>query len=180
MLDYSKLFASQVDLVALNLWGWFENALNWMAGFVIGFSLLVVSTILFPGVSTIIVGFFLEDVVIAVEAKHYPNKPPARAQPVSEVVASTAKFALAVVGLNLVCLPIYLILMFVPPLNLVLYYLLNGYLISREYFELVSSSCLELQLLPKFSRTFSIEFTNNFNLSERFAKLRSLRQKKKS
>ncbi|MEE2689632.1 MAG: EI24 domain-containing protein [Pseudomonadota bacterium] len=133
------LFASQVDLVALNLWGWLENALNWMAGFVIGFSLLVVSTILFPGVSTIIVGFFLEDVVIAVEAKHYPNKPPARAQPVSEVVASTAKFALAVVGLNLVCLPIYLILMFVPPLNLVLYYLLNGYLISREYFELVSS-----------------------------------------
>jgi len=137
------LFASQIDLAALNLWGWLENTLNWMAGFVVGFSLIVVSTILFPGVATIIVGFFLEDVAVAVEAKHYPNEPPARAQPVSEVVASTAKFALAVVGLNLVCLPLYLILMFVPPFNLVLYYLLNGYLISREYFELVSFRRIE-------------------------------------
>ena len=46
--------------------------------------------------------------------------------------------ALAVVGLNLLCLPLYLILMFVPPFNLVLYYLLNGYLYGREYFELVA------------------------------------------
>ena len=48
------------------------------------------------------------------------------------------RFALSVIGLNLLCLPLYLILMFVPPFNLVLYYLLNGYLVSREYFELVA------------------------------------------
>lgn len=132
------IFSSQVDLTTLDLWGWLEDLLNWIAGFVVGLSLLVVSAILFPGVATIIVGFFLEEVVAAVEAKHYPNEPKARAQPVGEVVASTAKFALAVVGLNLLCLPLYLILMFVPPFNLVLYYLLNGYLVSREYFELVA------------------------------------------
>jgi len=132
------IFSSQVDVASLDLWGWLEDLLNWVAGFVVGLSLLVVSAILFPGVATIIVGFFLEEVVTAVEAKHYPCEPQAREQPVGEVIASTSKFALAVVILNLLCLPLYLILMFVPPFNLVLYYLLNGYLYGREYFELVA------------------------------------------
>jgi len=132
------IFSTQVDLSSLSLWGWVESILDWIAGFVVGMSLIVVSAILFPGVATIIVGFFLEDVVAAVEKKHYPGEPPARPQPVSEVLASTVRFALSVIGLNLLCLPLYLILMFVPPFNLVLYYLLNGYLVSREYFELVA------------------------------------------
>jgi len=137
------IFSSTVDLSSLSLWGWLEDVLDWIAGFVVGLSLLIVSAVLFPGVSTIIVGFFLEDVVVAVEARYYPNELPARPQPVSEVVASTARFALMVIGLNLLCLPFYLILMFIPPLNLVLYYVLNGYLISREFFELVALRRME-------------------------------------
>ena len=39
---------------------------------------------------------------------------------------------------NLVALPFYIILIFIPPMNLLLFYLVNGYLISREYFELVA------------------------------------------
>ena len=137
------IFSSTVDLSSLSLWGWLEDILDWTAGFVVGLSLLIVSAVLFPGVSTIIVGFLLEDVVAAVEARYYPNEPPARPQPVSEVVASTTRFALMVIGLNLLCLPFYLILMFIPPLNLVLYYVLNGYLISREFFELVALRRME-------------------------------------
>ena len=137
------IFSSTIDLSSLSLWGWLEDILDWTAGFVVGLSLLIVSAVLFPGVSTIIVGFLLEDVVAAVEARYYPNEPPARPQPVSEVVASTTRFALMVIGLNLLCLPFYLILMFIPPLNLVLYYVLNGYLISREFFELVALRRME-------------------------------------
>ena len=137
------IFSSTVDLSSLSLWGWLEDILDWTAGFVVGLSLLIVSAVLFPGVSTIIVGFLLEDVVAAVEARYYPNEPPARPQPVSEVVASTTRFALMVIGLNLLCLPFYLILMLIPPLNLVLYYVLNGYLISREFFELVALRRME-------------------------------------
>lgn len=136
-------FSAYVDVSNLELWEWLEGLLDWIASFVVGMSLIVVSAILFPGVATVIVGFFLEDVVAAVEAKHYPDEPPARPQPVSEVMASTAKFALMVVGLNLLCLPLYLLLMFLPPFNLVLYYLLNGYLVSREYFELVAFRRME-------------------------------------
>lgn len=132
------LFATQVDMASLDLWGWLEELLSWLAGLAVLLTLLVVSALLFPGVATIIVGFFLEDVVSAVEARHYPDEPPARPQPTSEVVASTVRFALTVIGLNLLCLPVYLLLSLLPPLNLILYYLLNGYLVSREYFELVA------------------------------------------
>ena len=136
-------FSAYVDVTNLDLWDWAAELFDWIASFVVGMSLIIVSAILFPGVATVIVGFFLEDVVAAVAAKHYPNEPPARPPPVSAVLDSTGKFALMVVGLNLLCLPLYLLLMFLPPFNLVLYYLLNGYLVSREYFELVAFRRME-------------------------------------
>jgi len=122
------------------LLGW---AFDLIAGFLLGGTLLTVSLLLFPGVATIIVGFFLEEVVTAVEDRHYPTEPPARPQPTGEVFASTVKFAVLVIGLNILVLPLYLLLFFAPPFNLILYYLLNGYLISREYFELVAFRRME-------------------------------------
>ena len=40
------IFSSQVDLASLDLWGWFEDLLKWVAGVGVGLSLLVVSSIL--------------------------------------------------------------------------------------------------------------------------------------
>ncbi len=127
-----------------DIWGlgwlieWFGDFASWVGTIVFFSSILLASFLLFPAVITIIVGFFLEEVVQAVEARHYPNEAAPRPQPVSEVFAITLKFALLVAGLNLLFLPVYLILFLLPPLNLVLYYLLNGYLVSREYYELVA------------------------------------------
>ena len=39
---------------------------------------------------------------------------------------------------NLIALPFYLLLIFLPPFNLFVFYRLNGYLLGREYFELVA------------------------------------------
>ena len=48
------------------------------------------------------------------------------------------RFALVVVVINLVALPVYLVLLLFPPFNLFVFYAVNGYLLSREYFELVA------------------------------------------
>ncbi len=40
--------------------------------------------------------------------------------------------------LNILVLPIYLVAIFIPPIFACIFYGLNGYLLSREYFELVS------------------------------------------
>jgi CysZ protein len=114
------------------------EAFDWLAGFLFVGMLLLMTLMLFPAVVTIVVGFFLDQVADAVEARHYPSLPATRRISLSETVISTTRFALLTLVINLVALPFYIILLFAPPLNLVLFYMVNGYLISREYFELVA------------------------------------------
>jgi len=120
------------------LMGWFGDAFDWFAGIAFTGALLLVTFLMFPAVVTIVVGLFLDRVAEAVEARHYPDAGVARRQPLVEVLGTTTRFAAITILLNLLFLPVYLILSFLPPFNLVLYYLLNGYLVGREYFELAA------------------------------------------
>lgn len=95
---------------------------------------LVVAWLLYPAMTMLVLGFFLDRVIDAIERAHYPGQPPARRIGTGEAVASALRLALISLVLNLVVLPLYL----VPGLNLVLYYVLNGYLVGREYFELIA------------------------------------------
>jgi uncharacterized protein involved in cysteine biosynthesis len=99
---------------------------------------LFASFILFPAVMVMVMSFLLEDIAEAVEARHYPALPPARPQPVGEMLRSGLAFAAVTVAINLLALPFYLLLIFLPPLNLFLFYGVNGYLFGREYFEIVA------------------------------------------
>ncbi|MHA1599624.1 MAG: EI24 domain-containing protein [Alphaproteobacteria bacterium] len=118
--------------------GFWTGILEWLFGAAGIFAVLIASFILFPAIMVLAMSFLLEDVVAAVERRHYPNLPPARAQPIGEMVMGALAFAGITVALNLLFLPVYLLLLFVPPLNLFVFYLLNGYLLGREYFELVA------------------------------------------
>lgn len=135
---------------------WMQETLgqffDWLAGFLFVGMLLLLTLMLFPAVVTIIVGFFLDEVADAVEARHYPGLPTARDISVSETVFEAVKFALLVLALNLFALPFYALLFFVPPLNLVLFYLLNGYLVSREYFEMVAVRRVEPKAVRRLRR----------------------------
>jgi uncharacterized protein involved in cysteine biosynthesis len=117
----------------------FELApLEWITDLVGGLAVVILALILFPGVAGLALSFFLEDVAAAVEARHYPDLPAPRRQSALEVVAITSRFTGATVALNLLALPVYGILFFAPPLNLFVFYALNGYLLGREYYELVA------------------------------------------
>ena len=116
-------------------WGWLEaiiDVLGWVAG-------LIAAFVLFPGAALVIISFMLEPVARAVEAKHYPDLEPPRHQPVSEAVWIGLRFATIAVLLNLIFLPLY----FVPVLNVFVFGGLNGYLLGREYFELIAPRRLE-------------------------------------
>lgn len=102
-----------------------------------GVAVFVLALLFFPAVASMIIGFFLERVADAVEMRHYPGLPPNREQPVWEIIGSSARFAVVAIGLNVLALPLYLLLLFIPGSSLVLFYALNGYLLSREYFEAV-------------------------------------------
>ncbi len=117
---------------------WVEIA-EWLFGAAGVVGVLVASFFLFPGVMVLAMTFLLEDVAAAVERRHYPELPPARGQPLGEAIMAALAFAAVMLLLNLLALPFYLLLLFVPPLNLFVFYLLNGYLLGREYFELVAA-----------------------------------------
>src|SRR5215469_2011973 len=99
------------------------------------FAVLGLSWLLFPAVSTTILSFFLDGVLTRLDRQHYPQLPPALTVPLTAVIKSGLRLLGLTIGLNLLALPIYVL---IPALNLVLFYLLNGYLLSREYFDLVA------------------------------------------
>lgn len=117
---------------------WSGEYFDWIAGVAFVGAMLVATFMMFPAVVTIVVGLFLDKVADAVEARHYPDLGAPRPQPLSETLISTVKFAVIVILLNILMLPLYLALMLVPGGTLVLYYLLNGYLVGREFFELAA------------------------------------------
>ena len=99
---------------------------------------LFASFILFPAVMVMVMSFLLEEIAVTVEGRHYPSLPPARPQPIGEMLRSGLAFAAMAVAINLLALPFYLLLIFLPPFNLILFYGVNGYLFGREYFEIVA------------------------------------------
>lgn len=130
--------------LAVALWfavGWLAGLEGWldtMAELAAGVGAILLAWLLFPATVGLLVGLFLEDVAEAVEVRHYPDLPPARAQSIREAIATGMKFAAVAIAVNVAALPLYLILMFAPPFNLVLFYLVNGYLLGREFFETVA------------------------------------------
>ena len=100
--------------------------------------MIFASSFLMIPIAAVFIGFFLEEIADAVEAKHYPGLPEARDIAISEIIATSVKFFLIVIGVNLLALIPYLILLLLSgPLALILIYAVNGYLLGREYFELV-------------------------------------------
>ena len=111
--------------------GWLNTLVEILsgAGMVVGLILLA-----YP-VASLVIGIFLDDVAAKVETRDFPSDPPGRSLGIWPSLTTAVSFLGAVVGLNLLALPVYLL---VPGANIVLFLLVNGYLMGREYFELVA------------------------------------------
>lgn len=135
---------------------WIQDAANWLFSAAYIGALLVVSLFLFPSIMLIGMSFLLDPIAEAVERKHYPGLPPARHQPNGEAIRGALVFTLVTLIINIVALPFYIALLFIPPLNLVLFYLINGYLLGREYFELVAVRRLNIKGATRLRKHFRL------------------------
>jgi len=138
LLIASLTFVLLVAAVAVLLASLDPTGLAWLdTGIAIAGSAaaLVLAWLLFPVVIAATLGLFAEDVAEAVERRYYPDLPPAQSMGVGESVWATLRFTAVALLLNLLVLPLYLI----PGANLLIYLALNGYLLGREYFELVAA-----------------------------------------
>lgn len=128
-------------------WSW----ANWVLKAFGWFGAMVVAWFLLPTFITIISSMFLETVSRAVEAKHYPELPAPRNQSfVGEILPELIKFTLIILAVNLLAMPLYLLMAILLGLGFVVSWFVNGYLVGREYLEMVAMR----RMTPKEAKAF--------------------------
>ena len=116
--------------------GWLERFQwdDYLAGG-LGVSLvLVTGWFAFPLVVTAAAGLFLEPLADRIERMHYPELPAARNMSIREQTVASLRTLARTLGWNLLGFPFY----FIPFVNVVAYAVINGFLLSREYFQIVA------------------------------------------
>ncbi|MEM7178833.1 MAG: EI24 domain-containing protein [Pseudomonadota bacterium] len=103
-------------------------------GLAVGGIILASGFLMFP-VAAVFVGMFLDQIADAVETRHYAGAGETRRPGWVEGLLTGLGFAGVVLGANLLALIFYLVL---PPLAPFIFIALNGYLLGREYFQLVA------------------------------------------
>lgn len=110
---------------------WLNEVIEW-AGVILALGL---AWFAFPAAVIVFLGLFLDEVAGKVERRFYPDLPPATPPGAARSLLAGLRFAGLALLLNLAALPLYLL---IPGANLVLFLLLNGHLLGREYFEQVA------------------------------------------
>lgn len=112
--------------------------ITWIDNIASGASLIVMlflSMFLMVPVASVFTGFFLDQVAEAVEEKHYPHLPKATPIPFGEMLRDSIAFLGLIVVANLAALLVYALTTIAAPL---IFWSLNGFLLGREYFQLVA------------------------------------------
>lgn len=109
---------------------WVDNA-GAFAGVAASIALAFLLAFLIAPVSAVIAGLFLDDVAEVAEREHYPGQPVGEALPTLRSIVLSLKFFGVVILGNLLAFA----LLWVPIVNLAAFFVVNGYLLGREYFE---------------------------------------------
>jgi uncharacterized protein involved in cysteine biosynthesis len=113
----------------------FETAwLDWIARISAGLTTLLLTLALFGAIAATIAGLLTERIARAVERRYYPWLARPRRQGILESLRVSLSFLLATLLLNLMAMPLY----WIWGANLIIFLIINGYLLGREYFELVA------------------------------------------
>ncbi len=97
--------------------------------------MLLLSVFLMVPVASAFTSLFLEDVAAAVESRYYPHLPPVSRIPWGEALRDSVNFFGVLVAVNALALILYF---FVGPFAPIMFWVVNGFLLGREYFQLVA------------------------------------------
>lgn len=99
-----------------------------------GIGLLIGLGFLVAPVTSLFAGLFLDEIAAEVERVHYATDHPGRPMALVPSLLSAIRFTALVVAVN----AIVLVLILLPGVNILLFFVANAYLLGREYFELVA------------------------------------------
>lgn len=133
----------------LQSWAWITTALLWF----LGAGLVVGAGFLLAPVTAVFAGLFLDEVAEHVESVHYPTDPPGTAMALPPSILLAIKFGLLVVFANLLAL----LLVWVAGFGVIIFFLLNGYLLGREYFQFAAMRFRSEREAETLRKSFSFE-----------------------
>ncbi len=108
--------------------------LSTLLSILVGLGLLAGSVFLVAPVSSVVAGFFIDDLAEHVERDLDPLAPPGRPLPVVDAVVLSVRFGALQLGVTALAL----LLLLVPGINAVAFIGANGYLLGRQYYEFVA------------------------------------------
>jgi CysZ protein len=133
--------------------GWLDGDNSYFAVVGVAIAGLLIGSALFRAIAVPVLGFFGDEVVAAVEARHYPA---AEAAARRVGVALSLRLGLASIGrmllVNLAALPIYLLLMITAVGPLILFVALNAMLLGRDLGEMAGARHLDRLALKTWLR----------------------------
>jgi hypothetical protein len=95
---------------------------------------LVVTIYFFPVLLTFFVSFFIEEIAFEIEKIHYQDLKNPREIPFMENLSCAVRFGFKAFFINIFAL----FFMIIPVIGVLFYYIINGLLVSREYFQIIS------------------------------------------
>ncbi len=141
LLLLAGLWATIRQIFFAFAWPWMEQLLpgmpewaGWLgivAAVIAGLGLALALALMIAPVTALVAGLFLDDAAEVVEREDYPADPPGTPLPLGRSMIASLKFLGVVVLGNIVAL----ILLFVPGVNLIAFFVINAYLLGREFFE---------------------------------------------
>lgn len=148
----SLALAAGTDLLVTRLTLFRAHWLDWLAHLAVGIGSALLAIALFGAFAAMIASLFVDRVARAVERRYYPGLPPARSIGIGEQIVGGLSFLFTAAVLNLLVLPVYLLW----GANVAIFLGLNGYLLGREYFELVAARRVDRRTARLLWRTYRI------------------------
>jgi len=121
---------SNVGAVPHTAW----TVLIWILSFAAGLGVVTGAIFLMPAVTAFVGSFFVDEIADNVEGTHYSADMPGVALPLLRALVEGIKTALLTIVVYVLALPFVLF----AGIGLVILFLANAYLLSREYFELAA------------------------------------------
>jgi CysZ protein len=108
--------------------------LAWLLSIAATLGIITGALFLMPAVTAFVGSFFVDEIAGEVEREYYPMEPPGAALPLPRAVIEGLSTALFAVLVYLCAVP----MLFIAGVGLVIMFLANAYLLSREYFLLAA------------------------------------------
>jgi len=123
-----------LDRLALSVLVVNHPLMHSILAFATGFGIIFALAFLIGPVSIFVAGFFIDDLAAIVEREIYPDGRQGTPAHHVEALRSAIRFSFVSLGVNLVAL----MLLLVPGINVMAFFLANAYLFGREYFMLAA------------------------------------------